>query len=217
MYATFSFLLSFVKKDGIFFISITINQMGGILMTQAQIKQFFEQYYAKLIQNDANILPNVPPAMQANSNETEEWKHWKIIPSTVTEEDFVKLEEEMEIKLPNTLRLFLSTYHHYFENPIGRNPIDKPFQSLHYAYNPILIHANYLPFAWDKEGYFIRCICLDNMPDETKCSVYQIDHEILFDFDEYDETIQKEDIAAHMQLVAENFDTYLKQCFDDIC
>ena len=74
-----------------------------------------------------------------------------------------------------------------------------------------------MPFAWDKEGYFIRCICLDNMPDETKCPVYQIDHEILFDFDEYDETIQKEDIAAHMQLVAENFDTYLKQCFDDIC
>ena len=33
----------------------------------------------------------------------------------------------------------------------------------------------------------------------------------------YTYEVIKQDIAAHMQLVAENFDTYLKQCFDDIC
>ncbi len=185
-------------------------------MTQAQMKQFFEQYYAKITENNANILPNIPSAMQANPNETQEWKHWKMIPSTVTDKDFAQLEEKMEIKIPNILRLFLSTYHHYFEDPIGRNPIDNPFFAVDNAYNPILIRTNYLPFTWDKDGYFIRCICLDNMPDETKCPIYQIDHEILFDFDEYDENIQKADIAMHMEWVCENFDAYLKQCLHAI-
>lgn len=185
-------------------------------MTKTQMQLFFEQYYEKLAASNGNILPVVHTSMQANPKETEEWKHWKMIPSTLTDEDFTALEEEIEIKIPNILRLFLSTYHHYFENPIGRNPVDQPFQSLHYAYNPILIQANYLPFTWDEDGYFIRCICLDNMPNETTCPIYEIDHEILFNFDEDDEDIQKEDIAKHMHFVAENFESYLQKCLQEM-
>lgn len=185
-------------------------------MTKAEMQHFFEQYYAKAAKNDDNILPNVSAAMQANPKETEEWKHWKLIPATLTKEDFTELEQYLAIKIPDILRLFLSTYHHYFEAPIGRNPIEKPFSAIYNAYNPMLIQTNYLPFTWDEEHYCIRCICLDNLPDETKCPIYEIDHEILFDFDEDDEDIQKADITKHMHFVAENFESYLQKCLQEM-
>ena len=57
------------------------------------------------------------------------------------------------------------------------------------------------------EGYFIRCIDLTNMPEEENCPVCQIDHEVLFDFDE--EAVTREEIAEAMVLVADNLKAYL--------
>lgn len=185
-------------------------------MTKAQMQHFFEQCYQKLVQNDMNVLPNIPTAMQANPHETTEWKHWKLVPALCTEEDFTDLEEELDIQLPMVLKLFLSTYHHYFEAPIGKNPITEPFSALYHAYNPILIQHQYLPFTWDKDDAYIRCICLEHMPDEHRCPIYEIDHEILFDFDEDDETIQTADIAKHMHFVADNFESYLQKCLEEM-
>lgn len=76
----------------------------------------------------------------------------------------------------------------------------------------MLVKAGYLPFAWDPEGYFIRCIKLDAMPDEEECGIYQIDHEILFDFEE--NTVSKEEIDANMESIARNFFEYLEKMLE---
>ena len=83
----------------------------------------------------------------------------------------------------------------------------------------------YLPFAWDKEGYFIRCIDLKNMPDEEKCEVVEIDHEVLFDLEECEDMQEEQgglfdyavdmkrsgELEEKMNPVAKNFFVYLQQ------
>ena len=46
------------------------------------------------------------------------------------------------------------------------------------------------------------------MPDEDGCGVFEIDHEILFSFDE-EKTAERGEVEAEMQPVAENFIAYL--------
>lgn len=82
-----------------------------------------------------------------------------------------------------------------------------------HAWNPALVKHGYLPFTWDSEGYFIRCIQLAEMPEEEKCGIYQIDHEILFDFDE--ETVTREQIDGKMKFVSRNLLTYLDEILND--
>ena len=87
--------------------------------------------------------------------------------------------------------------------------MDDPFRGVKDAWNPLLVKAGYLPFTWDKDGYYIRCIDLAGMPDEDRCQICQIDHEVLFDFDE-DQVIGREEIEANMDVVADNFIKYLE-------
>ena len=93
------------------------------------------------------------------------------------------------------------------------NPFSNHFEAINNAWNPILVRYGYLPFTWDKDGYYIRCIKLEQMPDEEKCGIYQIDHEILFDFDE--ETVEKQQIDKNMQFISENLITYLDEILND--
>jgi len=181
------------------------------------MKNFFEQYYDKLSQDEINIklpLGNTAKEMWSDDAEPEkEWKKWKMIPSSVREEQIGELEREIGAKLPLSLKAFLTVYHHYFENPIGRNSLSNPFEGILNAWNPVLVRCGYLPFAWDKDGYFIRCIRLEEMPDEEKCGIYQIDHEILFDFDE--ETVTQKEIDENMEFVSQNLLTYLDEILND--
>lgn len=174
------------------------------------IKRFFEAYYEKLSSMDEMYLclPGVEEAMWSeDADPNEEWKKWKLIPSTVTKQDLDQLEEEVGVKFPLCLRAFLSVYHHYFQEGIGANPTFEPFDAVLTAWNPVLIQHGYLPFAWDEDGYFIRCIKLEAMPDEEQCGIYQIDHELLPD----EEDVSKEEIDSHMEFVAANLLEYLNQ------
>lgn len=131
----------------------------------------------------------------------------------IKEEEIIELERKIGVKLPLSLKAFLTVYHHFFEMPIGRNSLSEPFEGILHAWNPILVKCGYLPFTWDRECYFIRCIRLEEMPDEEKCGIYQIDHEILFDFDE--ETVTKQDIDGKMKFVSQNLLTYLDEVLND--
>lgn len=51
------------------------------------------------------------------------------------------------------------------------------------------------------------------MPEEEKCSIYQIDHEILFDFDE--KTVEKYQIDENMTFISQNLLTYLDEILND--
>lgn len=180
------------------------------------VKNFFEKYYEKLDGECDGIalrLPGIDERMCADrSDEAEEWRKWKLVPSDISEKELDELEEKIGAKMPDILRAFLSTYFHYFEDPVGRNSIDDKFSAVNNAWNPMLVKSGYLPFAWDEEGYFIRCINMNNMPDEDKCEVCQIDHEIMFGFDE--DTVAKEEIDENMYYIAENFYDYLNKILD---
>ncbi len=181
------------------------------------MKHFFEQYYHKLSQNEINIkLPldeSEKEMWSDDANPKEEWKKWKLVPATISEKEIEDLENEIAVKLPLSLKAFLTVYYHYFEDPIGRNSFSEPFEAIENAWNPILVRYGYLPFTWDKDGYYIRCIKLEQMPDEEKCGIYQIDHELLFNFDE--KTVEKQQIDKNMQFISQNLLTYLDEILND--
>lgn len=54
---------------------------------------------------------------------------------------------------------------------------------------------------------------LANMPTEEACGIYQIDHEVLFDFDE--ETVTQEEIEENMEFLSDNLLTYLDEILHD--
>ena len=181
------------------------------------IKDFFEKYYEKLSQDDINIkrpLNEKDCAMWAEDADCDkEWKRWKLVPANIDESEVAELEQEIGIKLPLSMKAFLTTYHHLFGNPIGVNPVSQHFKGMRNAWNPILVKCGYLPFAWNEEQYCIRCVQLANMPAEEECGIYQINHEVLFDFDE--ETVMREEIEENMEFLSENLLTYLDEILHD--
>lgn len=185
---------------------------------EAFMKEFFEKYYDRLYHKDKILvtLPNVPEDMVADlpsDDEDGEWRVWKLVPSTVTEQQLAALEGEFGVTFPEVIKAFLSVVHHLFEEPIGRNSTEEPFAGMKNAYNPHLTANGYLPFSWDGEHYFIRCVDLANMPDEERCPVVELDHETLFDrqyeAEENGEPIPKAALQEHMRPVAANFWEYL--------
>ncbi len=184
---------------------------------QQYMKHFFEQYYYKLSQDECSIkLPldiSEKEMWSDDANPKEEWKKWKLVPASISEKEIEDLENEIAVKLPLSLKAFLTVYYHYFEYPIGRNSFSEHFEAIKDAWNPILVQCGYLPFTWDKDGYYIRCIKLDQMPNEERCGIYQIDHELLFDFDE--ETIEKQQIDKNMEFISHNLLTYLDDILND--
>ena len=178
------------------------------------MKDFFEKYYEQLkAENDVLVAGvKIPEEMVAYElTMSKGWSVWKLIPSTVKDEDFKEIEDNWGIKFPDCIKAFFCTYHHRFDDLLGKNLIGKPFETLELAYNPNLTANGYLPFGWDSDNYFIRCIDLTNTPDDEKCPVVQIDHETLFDLgDEYeDDIIPKEEIEENIEWVADNFYEYL--------
>ena len=152
-------------------------------MTDTQTRQFmqdfFERYYQKLEQLGNGIAVMRPlgesdkTMWREDSDPKDEWKAWKLIPSTITDQDTETLEKTIGINLPKCLNAFLTVYHHYFDNPAGENPVSAPFKAVRNSWNPLLVKHGYLPFAWDDGGFYIRCIDLTNMPNEEKC-VYHL-------------------------------------------
>ena len=184
---------------------------------QEYMRNFFEQYYRKLSRKESQVtLPlgkEEKEMWSDDANPDDEWKKWKLVPALIPDEEIKELEKEIGVKLPLSLRAFLTVTHHCFDNPIGRNSVAEHFEGVRNSWNPVLVRCGYLPFAWDKESYFIRCIRLEKMPEEEKCGIYQIDHEVLFDFDE--KTVTPEEIDQRMELISENLLTYLDEILHD--
>ena len=183
-------------------------------MTDTQMYSFMQDFFERYYREGGGIallrpLEEPDRAMwREDADPDEEWKVWKMIPSTVTDQDIEKLETDIGAKLPRCLRAFLTVYHHYFDGPVGVNPISAPFEAVRNAWNPLLVKHGYLPFTWDADGYYIRCMDLANMPDEARCGICQIDHEILFSLDE--DTAQRAEIAQDMEYLSQNLFTYLE-------
>lgn len=197
------------------------NKKDGAEMTYAEyqeyMRSFFEQYYQKLSQEEIRVtlpLEEEEKEMWSDDvNPNDEWKKWKLVPAMISDGEIKKLEKEIGVELPLSLKAFLTVTHHCFDNPIGRNSVAEHFQGVKNARNPVLVRCGYLPFVWDEDGYFIRCIRLEKMPEEEKCGIYQIDHEVLFDFDE--DMVTPEEIDQRMVFISENLLTYLDEILHD--
>ncbi len=189
------------------------------------MKDYFEKLYKKLSEEAPVALQmcDLPEEMLADGADPgEEWNTWKLIPSTVTDEDIAKYEADHRLNFPNCIRAFLQTYHHCFDF-IGRNMPDAPFYGLSSAFDPRLAANGYLPFSWDTEGYFIRCIDLSasgESEDKDKCPVVQFPHEELFDlqydYEDKNEEISREQLAELAEPVAASFYEYLNSVLDNI-
>lgn len=184
---------------------------------QEYMRNFFEQYYQKLSQEEIHVtLPleeDEKEMWSDDGNPNDEWKKWKLVPAMISDGEIKALEKEIGVELPLSLKAFLTVTHHCFDDPIGRNSVAKHFQGVRNEWNPVLVRCGYLPFTWDEECYFIRCIRLNKMPEEEKCGIYQIDHEVLFDFDE--NTVTPEEIDQSMVFISENLLTYLDEILHD--
>ena len=179
----------------------------------AFIRNGLEALYHELERENSILLKmcDVPEAMQAGPVDGDGWCKWKLVPSPVTAEDLDRQEKAAGCRFPSLLRTFFSTYCHYFDDAgLGRQTVDEPFFSLENAWNPTLVREGYLPFLWDTEGYFICCIDLANMPDEDRCPVVEIDHEVLFDFED---NVGREALQAVMKPVADSFQAFLEDIF----
>ena len=139
------------------------------------MKNFFEQYYDKLSRDEIGVMLPLEESdremWSEDADPNEEWKKWKLVPAAIDEQQLTELEDGIGVKLPLSLRAFLTVYHHLFEDPIGRNPVSEPFEGLWNAWNPLLVKHGYLPFVWNEGGYYIRCINLEKMPDEEQCGI----------------------------------------------
>lgn len=199
--------------------------------TKTLIKNFFESLYAKLKDEDEVLVKipviegNEPMWAEGCVPDEEEWVTWRLLSAQVSDKEITELEENIGVKLPQVLKIFLTTYFHYFDGGIGRNSVENKFEGFLDAWNPMLVKNGYIPFAWDEDGYFIRCIDLKNMPDEEKCPVVQIDHEVMFDLEESEdismthgilfdfsrEMTRQEELEEQMQPIADNFFVYLEE------
>lgn len=186
-------------------------------MTSAEqtafIRQGFEALYRELEKHAPICLrsPGVPEEMRAGPADESGWYKWKLIPSRVTAADLDALEEQIGLPLPGLMRTFLSTCCHDFRDAeLGQQLPDKPFDSILNAWNPALVRAGFLPFDWDYGGAYLRCVDLENMPDEDRCPLMEIDHEILFGLEE---DAGRETLLAHMKPVADSFQAFLSEIF----
>ena len=185
------------------------------------MKGYFEKLYKKLEKDEPILLklPDLPEEMTVDGTKNSDgWAVWKLIPSTVTDEDIAKEEDGFGVKFPNLLKAFISTYHHGFDKP-GRNYPDDPFEALDNAFNPQLAANNYLSFAWDEEGYFIRCIDLNADSDGDRCPVVQFDHEELFDmmydYEDNGEVVTREELEELADRIADTFEDFLNKILED--
>ena len=179
------------------------------------MKEYFEKLYKQLEDKEPILLkrPGLPDEMTVEGTKNGDgWSVWKLIPSTVTDEDIAKEEEGFGLKFPNLLKAYLSTYHHAFDI-LGDNYPDDPFEALDNAFNPQLAKNGYLPFGWDEEGFFIRCIDLNSDSDGDCCPVVQFDHEELFDLlydcEDNGENVPREELEELSEQIADSFEEYL--------
>ncbi|MGF9698470.1 SMI1/KNR4 family protein [Paenibacillus sp. MABNR03] len=133
----------------------------------------------------------VPVEMQDGAVDEEGWVRWRMLPSTVTEDQIRELEQsfELHVPIPPLYRAFLSTryvlnvYLRYDDFVIGlpNLPSDRPLEDLHglwSAWKP-LISKGYVPFATYEDDAGPVCWDIRNPHGDEDYAVVWFDHEFL--------------------------------------
>jgi len=123
---------------------------------QQYMKIFFEQYYFKLSQDEHGIMLPLDETEKEmwsdDADQKKEWKKWKLVSAAINEKEIEDLEKEIAVKLPFSLRAFLTVYHHYFESPIGRNSLFEHFEAIKMRGIRYLLNTDIYPLHGTKRA-----------------------------------------------------------------
>jgi hypothetical protein len=167
----------------------------GILEDITSVGRMLDAYAAtEPLQHVAAADPQdagVPPDMQAEPVNAEDWVTWKMLPSTLSEGDVRSVEDEFGVRLPPLFRAYLLARFHLFDQvhsrrynqlilmsdiPSGRKL--RPLRELMRSWAP-LIGAEFVPFAQWGDGWGPMCFDTHQRDAGGECPVVWMDHERL--------------------------------------
>lgn len=174
-------------------------------------KEIFEYVDKSLISlKEINLMfiphSNMPKEMIDNDvNQRNGWIPWKAVPSKVTDEDILELENQIELKYPKLYKDFLK-YKHFYElenvdeitflkhcvRDWKSNLVEYYFD---YWEPEELIKKGFIPFAHYSDW---GIVCFDtNRMINADCPIVMFDHETL-----YDEPVSFEELFDSFEIMA---------------
>lgn len=138
----------------------------------------------------------VPLEMQVGAVDSEGWVQWRVLPSTLNENEVVALESEFGVKFPPLYRAYLLARFHMFDQVRSRRydqqiimkdtPAGKPLMSIHGLLSAwrSLIDAGFVPFAEWGDGWGPMCFDIANLNRQGECPIVWMEHEALLALEE---------------------------------
>ncbi len=157
----------------------------------------------------------VPPAMFDGEVDAEGWVQWKMLPSTLTEDDVIKIEAILPGQFPPLFRAYLIVR---FTMSIETSkvrlpslPCDNPFEDLLSELRAwsSLFASGYVAFAKDGNDAGPLCFDFQSRLSDGDCPIVLFDHEHLINLGE-DLCAQREKVVPYAEPVFESFRELLK-------
>ena len=195
---------------------------------RAFIQYCMEHYYHEILSENEGIslyLPAKSPSDDAEDGGVPElmqmgpikdgWVRWKLVPSTVSQEEIAQLEQEWGLCFPPLFRAFLTTYYHFFgvitQGRLPNQSSDCPLSKFKTGWNPAVTRNQYLPFGYDEASGKCHCIDVCSLPDEELCPVVEIDLDDFWSLDT--ENVTRRQLEKLANPISKNFKTYLTEIF----
>ncbi|KAF2081961.1 SMI1/KNR4 family protein [Flavobacterium sharifuzzamanii] len=151
------------------------------------IKKIIDLNLNNLIEFNGNILPQKIELEMADPNQdnSEEWKTWFPVASTVTDDEIEELQNQIGCEFPEDYKMFLKYKHFYelhiseasfFEHPINSWKMSLVEKIFHEHLKDDLIDNGLIPFAmWEDWGYL--CFDTNRNNGDNNYPVVLWDHE----------------------------------------
>jgi hypothetical protein len=190
---------------------------------QSTLKVYAENYHRMSVAS-VDGSGGVPPEMFDGDVDNQGWVAWKMLPSTLSLDDVVRLETEFAVEFPPLFRAYLlagfqlfdqihsSRYDQLiFNTDVPSNMPLEPIRSLIQAWNPLL-SAGYVPFAQWGDGWGPMCFDIEKRRDDRDCPVVWIDHELLIPLGQ-DECRKRASVLPHVNALYDSYREFFADAF----
>ena len=177
-------------------------------MNGKEIFEYVDKSLISLKKADLMFVPhtNMPTEMIDSSvGQKGDWIPWKAVPSKVTDEEILELENQIEHKYPKLYKDFLKYKHFYELENVGEITFfkhcirDWKSNLTEYYFDywepEELVKKGFIPFA-DYSDWGIVCFDTNRMINND-CPIVMFDHETL-----YDELITFENLYKSFEIMA---------------
>ncbi len=199
--------------------SLTVD----IKFVQSALDRFGNNYHRMGVASTSG-LGGVPPEMFDGEIDAEGWVGWEMLPSTLSQEDIVRLESEFRIDFPPLFRAYLlarfqlfdQIYSAQYDQAIfnvdvpSNNPLG-PIRDLINAWIPLL-SASYIPFAQWGDGWGPMCFDTENRNDNGDCPIVWMDHELLIPLGE-DACRNRQSVLPYVNLLYPSYRDFFEDTF----